>query len=119
MYYRINGVMMPRSITEFSPEANNLYGENTGRDEAGYNHLDLIRANVRKWSIKHEMITRGELNTIKKALNPLGFSFTGLSSEGVVTANCYATVTSETCRVYRDDTLNGSYWDVQISVIEN
>lgn len=119
MYYKINNVMMPKSITAFMPESNNLYGKNTGRDEAGFNHLDLIRANVRKWVVKHEMLTRGELDTIKSALNPLGFDFTGLSSAGVVTANCYANVTGESCRYYENDSEEGSRWDVQISIIEN
>lgn len=119
MYYKINGKLMPGDITSFEPESNHLYGENTGRDEAGYNHLDLVRADVRKWSIKHEMLTRGELDRLKKACNPLGFDFEGLSSAGYVTAFCYANITGESCRYYEDDTPDGSRWDCNVSIVEN
>lgn len=117
MFYKINGVQMP-SLTSFEPESNNLYGKNTGRDEAGCNHLDLIRANVRKWKIKHEFITRGELDKIKRACGAGSFQFTGLCSEGVVTAECYAKISGEKCLVYEDDTPSGSRWSCDVSIVE-
>lgn len=117
MFYKINGVLMP-SFTSFQPESNNLYGENTGRDEAGYNHLDLIRANVRKWKIKHEFITRAELDKIKSACGAGTFNFTGLCSEGVVTAECYAKISGEECKTYDNDGPDGSLWSCEVSIVE-
>lgn len=117
MRYKIDGVEMPVA-TDFEPETNDLYGDNTGRDEAGYNHLDLIRPNVRKWKIKHENLTLAELNQIKEALNPLGFNFTGLHTGGVVTCNCYGNIKGIKCVYYGDDE-NDSRWDANVSIIEN
>lgn len=118
MKYKINGVTMPVP-TGYVMETNNLYGPNTGRDEAGFNHLDLVRSNVKKWNISHEKITRGEMDTLKNALNPLGFEFTGLHTNGVVTCNCYGTIKDLKCVYYENDTASGSYWDLSISIIEN
>lgn len=118
MQYKIDGATMP-APTEFSFESNDLYGSNTGRDEAGVNHLDLIRSGIRKWKIKHQMLTRAEVDKIKKALNPLGFDFTGMHTDGIVTCNCYGTISSMTCAWYEDDTPDGSRWNLEFSVIEN
>lgn len=117
MFYKINGVQMPPFVS-FESEDNNLYGENTGRDEAGYNHLDLIRAGVRKWNVKHHMITKGELNQIKQACGALSFSFNGFSSAGYVTATCYATISGQQCLMYKDDSDTGSYWACDVAIVE-
>lgn len=117
MFYKINGVKMP-PFTSYEPESNHLYGENTGRDEAGYNHLDLIRANVRKWKIKHEFITRGELDQIKRACGAGSFQFRGLSSEGLVNATCYGTISAEKCLWWEDDSADGSRWACDVSIVE-
>lgn len=111
MSYKINGVTMPQGITEYNTETNDLYSENTGRDEAGYNHLDLIRAGVRKWKIKHTMLTKTEKEQIVSSLDPLGFSF--VSPDGEI-ANCYATISSM-------QRVIGSVerWNVELSIIEN
>lgn len=119
IYYKINGEDMPLNITEFSPEVNHLYGEATGRDEAGYNHLELIRANVRKWKITHEMLTRAEVDQIVGALNPLGFDFVGMHSSGYVSANCYGNITDMACTAFQDDSPTGSYWTLSLSIVEN
>ena len=117
-YYKINGVVMP-PFDEIEPETHNLYGSNTGRDESGYNHLDLIRPNIRKWKIKHRMLTRRQIDEIKNALNPLGFTATVPHTNGMVTATCYGNITEITLVHYEDDTPNGSFWDCVVTIIEN
>ncbi len=117
-YYKINGVIMPPFET-IEPETNDLYGENTGRDEAGYNHLDLVRPNVRKWKITHRMITRGELDQIRDALNPSGFNVTAPHTSGMETANCYGKISGIKINLYEDNTPEGSFWDCTVTLIEN
>lgn len=110
MRYKINGVTMP-PIVDFSYKPNNLYGENTGRDESGDMHLDLIKAGLHKWTIKHHMITRGELDQLEQALDPLGFTFTGFTAGGMVSRQCYGTMAGDpTCIFYEDDSPAGSWW---------
>lgn len=113
-YYYINGNKMP-DYDECEPESTDLYGENTGRDESGVNHLDLIRAGVRKWKFSHKMLTAEEVRKISKSLNPLGFQFKGLFDGEVVTANCYGNIK----RKQRAVASTKVYWDCEVTIIEN
>lgn len=117
LYYKINGVKMP-GFTSFEPEDNHLYGENTGRDEAGFNHLDLIRANVKKWKIQHHMITRAELDLIKSTAGPLACQVEALTSSGYVEATCYANIQNEKLLFYDNAAPAKSYWACDVSLIE-
>ena len=117
--WKIGDTTLP-SPTSVSPEVTDLYGEETGRDEAGYNHLDLVRAGVRKWSLRFEMLTRQELETIKSALDPLGFSFTGFDGTGWVTVDsCYGKLTGQELAFYTGDETDESRWNCSLSIIEN
>ena len=117
--WKINSTTLP-SPTSVSPEVTDLYGEETGRDEAGFNHLDLIRAGVKKWTLRFEMLTRKELNDLEAALNPLGFQFTGFHSGNWVTVtSCYGNLTGQELVAYFGDGEEDSYWNCQLSIIEN
>ena len=117
--WKINSTTLP-SPTSVSPEVTDLYGEETGRDEAGFNHLDLIRAGVKKWTLRFEMLTRKELNDLEAALNPLGFQFTGFHHDGWVTVtSCYGNLTGQELAAYFGDGEEESYWNCQLSIIEN
>lgn len=114
MSYKINNTTMP-DYTSISPEVHDLYGEGTGRDEAGINHLELIRAGTRKWKIKHEMLTNDEIETLVNALDPLGFSMTGYHPLGNSASSCYGTITIS----FRSIDGDGYRWDADVSIIEN
>ena len=108
MYYSINGVQMP-SMMPLENEDTNLYGENTGRNELGVNHLDLIRPNVRKYQISHRQMTATERSRIKNALNPKGFTVT---IDGA-TFSAYASGVKEVVNAL------GDRWDISFSIVEN
>ena len=108
MSYLIHGVQMPSHLP-FEAEITNLYGENTGRDEAGLNRLDLIRSGVRKYQIMHMQMTATERAKIKGALNPRGFNVT---IDGA-TFSAYAGGIKETVNP------SGNRWDISFSIVEN
>ena len=117
--WKIGDTTLP-SPTSVSPEVTDLYGEETGRDEAGFNHLDLIRAGVKKWTLRFEMLTRKELNDLEAALNPLGFQFTGFHSGNWVTVtSCYGNLTGQELAAFFGDGEEESYWNCQLAIIEN
>lgn len=118
MYYAINGRQMPAPVS-FDPEVNALYGENTGRDESGMNHLDLIRGRVHKWQIKHTMLTEDQMRSIVEALDPKGFNFTGMSTLGQVSCSAYAASINATAKTSNIGPGGSHYWDLSFNVIEN
>ena len=115
MFYKINGTEVHPSPTSLHVEWNNLYGENTGRDESGVTHLELIRARVRKVAIKHEMLTFEEKEAIEGLLNPRGFQFTLPKSQGGQTFKAYAGPVSPTMKAVDDTHV---YFDISFNVIE-
>lgn len=114
--YKIDNVTMPLGITSFTPEIHNLYGEGTGRDEAGINHLELIRAGTRKWQIKHSFLTSQEMETLVNALKPKGFSVEAYHPLGNQASSCYGT--AQVSMSAKPGSLE-IYWDVDVSLIEN
>lgn len=114
--YKIDNVTMPLGITSFSPEIHDLYGEATGRDEAGINHLELIRAGTRKWVIKHAFLTSQEMEKLVKALKPKGFRVEAYHPLGNVAASCYGT--AQVTLSAKPGSLE-IFWDVDVSLIEN
>ncbi|MDI9490278.1 MAG: hypothetical protein QM211_02830 [Bacillota bacterium] len=118
MYYKINGVKMPSCEFE-GMESNHLYGPNTGRDETGRMHLDLIRADVRKWAFLHKGITRQQLDDIKKACGALAISAEVPTSLGYETVGCYANVTDIKMSIANDYLIpTGSIWQCKVTLIE-
>lgn len=116
--WQIGSYNLP-SPTSVTPEKNVLYSEETGRDEAGVTHLDLVRESVFKWNLKYEMLTLEELNNLEAALDPLGFQFTGFHNGGWVTVPlCYGNLTGKEMIVYYGDGGEESYWNCQLAIIE-
>lgn len=119
MDWKINDVVLP-SPTDIQPEINDLYSEETGRDEAGVNHIDLVRAGVRKWNLTFEMITLGQLKAIEDAVDAKGFGFTGFKAGGWVTVdNCHGKLSGQKLLAYFGDGDDDSFWGCQLAVVEN
>lgn len=111
VYYYLNGIQMP-AATEFELSPTSLYSENTGRNEIGVNHLDLIRPWVRKYSVTHEMLTSAEVDQIVAQLNPRGYSCT---FEG----STFTAVTGSYAKSKQGITSQGIRWKLSFTVTEN
>lgn len=70
-------------------EHSNITGPSTGRDEAGYMHIDWRRRDVRKVFLVYRAITGTELNWLMGLMQGKEFQFTFLEDSATYTMNAY------------------------------
>ena len=117
-YYNVNGAQMPSPVS-IEPAREDLDSDASGRGEDGYMIRTVIRSEVRNMAVKHEMLTKAELQTILSALQPKSITFTYSDGGTPVTKTGYAQKKTYPSRYYEDDTATGSYWDLSFEFVEN
>ena len=70
-------------------EHSNVTGSSTGRDEAGYMHIDWLRRDVRKACLTYAAITGSELAWLMGLMQGKEFTFTFLEDSTTYTMNGY------------------------------
>ena len=95
-------------------EHTNLAGSSSGRTEDGVMHIDWIRRDIRKVSLRWSVLTSSELNYVLTLMQGKEFTLTFKDRGFVQTMRAYAAESSYT---FYSDALD-LYTDVSINAIE-
>ena len=93
-----------------------LAGEDSGRDESGYMHINWLRRHIAKVGLKYSMMTGSEFSYMCDLMQGKEFTFTYADKDDVHTIQAYTGDVTGTLFTR----LNGIdlYKDVSINVIE-
>jgi len=88
-YWMVGNTHIYIPSTPCKVEHSNITGSSTGRDEAGYMHIDWRRRDVRKVFLKYNAITGSELDWLMGLMQGKEFRFTFLEDNYTYTMNAY------------------------------
>lgn len=88
-YWKVGNTNIYVPSTPCKIEHSNITGSSTGRDEAGYMHIDWVRRDVRKVYLTYKAMTGTELDWIMGLMQGKEFSFTFLEDSATYTMNAY------------------------------
>ena len=106
--------------SECKVEHSNVAGSDSGRDESGVMHIDWVRTDVHKVSLKYKAMTGAEVAYMENLMQGKEFTFTFLDKGTTKTISAYAAESSYDHYSYASGYYNGTqvYTDFEIHVIE-
>jgi hypothetical protein len=110
----IRGITMPPAVSFKSSEMD-LYTDDTGRDQLGYMHFEVVRLDINKFTGEWKMLTDEELNKIKDAIRRPPFQVAFPTSRGPTTATMYRGDRNMELPVYDEGNLR---WNLTVDFIE-
>lgn len=118
-YYWIDDVKMPSPVS-IEPAREDLDSDASGRSaETGQMIRVVIKAEVRNLEVKHEMLTKAELDTILAASAPKRIKFYYNDGGTMITRYGYINKKKYPCQEFIDDTATGSHWDLSFIFVDN
>ena len=114
--WKVNSSPLYTPSAGIQVEHTNLAGSSSGRTEDGVMHIDWIRRDIRKVSLRWSVLTASELNYILSLMQGKEFVLTFKDRGKVQTMNAYS---SESSYVYYSAAFGEDlYTDVSINAIE-
>jgi hypothetical protein len=111
-----NEIYIPSTPCKISHE--NIAGPSSGRDAAGYMHIDWVRRDVRKVTIAYNFITDTELRYVMSLMQGQEFTFTFRDQGLTQSMQAYAAQSSYESYSYSSFYNEGVYTNFTINVIE-
>lgn len=118
-YWAVNGVPIYEPGLDVGYEHTNLAGSSTGRSEDGINHIDWIRRDIRKVTMRWQTMTGNEVRYLRDLVQGKEYDFTFEDLGEVCSMRAYTgdmNYTRHTSARYADE--GGEYTDVTFDAVE-
>lgn len=117
--FKINGVPLYAPDQDMEMSFEDIDSADTGRDQAGYMHREVVRYDVGKWMFSYASLTKAEYKYMESIFPRSGsFEFTHPSLDDpdvLETTSCYRSKRSFVWRSAKD----GKYKNYKFDIIEN
>ena len=116
--YQVNGHQLYAPDSPMEESYEDIDSADTGRDQAGYMHREVVRYSVGKWMFVYQSLTKAEYEYMESIFPREGaFQFTHPSANNhavTETTSCYRSK-----RSFQWEGVDGKYKNYKFDIIEN